>query len=113
MTCFVILASNIIEISCSCYIGFILSPGWKFLKINAGFYPIYLISFGKIVGCLIGLLAINGNNSLDIYVISTINFCFVACIGIIIIFTSIFRVKGMTRVIKKLALERNVDLEES
>ena len=113
LTCFVILASNVIEISCSCYIGFILSPGWKFLKINAGFYPIYLISFGKIVGCLIGLLAINGNNSLDIYVISTINFCFVACIGIIIIFTSIFRVKGMTRVIKKLALERNVDLEES
>ena len=111
LICFNILANNIIEIVCSCYVGFILSPGWKFLNINAGIYPNYLISFGKICGCLIGLLGVKNNFS-NIIVISTISFIFVVFIGVIIIFTPIFNIKGITRVIKKLAIENIGDIEE-
>ena len=51
-----ILLCTIISILASCYLSYLLPPGWKIFFIHAGRLPSCLIVFGKVVGILLNLI---------------------------------------------------------
>ena len=108
MNVLLIVACNIIEICCSCYLSFILSPDWKIFGRGTGHWTNYVIIFGKILGGIICML-LNKEDYLNHWVLIGITFAFFICIFIMLFFTRILKIKGITRVIRKGALEINLD----
>ena len=108
MNVLLIVAFNIIEICCSCYLSFILSPDWKIFRRGTGHWTNYVIILGKILGGIICLL-LNKKDYLNHWVLIGITFAFFICIFTILFFTRIFKIRGITRVIRKGALEINLE----
>ena len=103
-----VLACNITDISCSCYLSFLLSPDWKFLGKGVGYMTNYVILGGKIIGGIICLFLCNKEYT-NHWVLVGITFAFFIFILILSFFTRILRIRGITRVIRKNALEINVE----
>jgi hypothetical protein len=104
----IVLGCNIIDISCSCYLSFILAPEWKIFGKNVGYWSNYMIKVGKIVGGIICMFLCDKDyvNNWVLFGVSTTFFIFFL---ILILFTRIIRIKGITRVLRKTACEINLD----
>ena len=102
-----VLGCNIINLCCSCYLSFIMSPEWRFLCIGVGPSINYVIILGKIIGGIISLFCSN-NDEVNHWIWMGITASFFIYIIILIFFTRIIRVKGITRIIRKMACEINV-----
>ena len=103
-----VLACEITDISCSCYLSFLLSPDWKFLGKSVGYITNYVILSGKIIGGIICLILCSKEYT-NHWVLVGITFAFFIFILILSFFTRILRIRGITRVIRKNALEINLD----
>ena len=103
-----ILGCNIIYISCSCYISFILSQDWKIFGKNVGKWPYYIILCGKISGGLICIFQ-SPNGYINHCILFGISLAFLIFVLILIFFTRILRIKGITRVIRKIVFEIDLD----
>ena len=95
-----ILLSTIISILASCYMAYLLPPGWKIFFIHAGRLPSCLIVFGKVVGILLNLI-----ENYRIYTIfSIISLCYISII-IYLFITNNFRIKVIARIMRKKIFE--------
>ena len=101
----VILISSIIEVLSSCYLAYLTPPEWKFCHINAGVLPLYIMSFGKLIGCLICLTSLIDIALLNIYVIITFTFIGYGITGFYIIKSKNFRIKAIARIMRKAELQ--------
>ena len=102
-----VLGCNIINLCCSCYLSFIMSPDLKFLCLGVGPSINYAIIFGKIIGGIISFF-FSSNNQVNHWIWMGITAAFFIYIFILIFFTRIIRIKGITRIIRKKACEMNV-----
>ena len=102
-----VLGCNIINLCCSCYLSFIMSPEWRFLCIGVGPAINYVIIIGKIIGGIFSLLW-STDNEVNHWIWMAITASFFIYIIILIFFTRIIRMKGITRIIRKKACENNV-----
>jgi len=103
-----VFACNIVDICCSCYLSFILSPEWKIFGRRIGHLNYYFIVLGKICGGIICIF-LEKNNKVNYWVLFGITLVFCAGNVILNLFTRILKIKGITRVIRKSALEINLD----
>ena len=103
-----VLACKITDISCSCYLSFLLSPDWKFLGKSVGYITNYVILSGKIIGGIICLILCSKEYT-NHWVLVGITFAFFIFILTLSFFTRILRIRGITRVIRKNALEINLE----
>ena len=103
---FLVLGCNIINLGCSCYLSFIMSPDLKFLCLGVGPSINYAIILGKIVGGIISLIS-GDKNTLNHWIWMGITIAFFVYIFVLIFFTRITRIKGITRIIRKMACEMN------
>ena len=95
-----ILLCTIISILASCYLSYLLPPGWKIFFIHAGRLPSCLIVFGKVVGILLNLV-----ENYKIYTIFGITFlCYISII-IYLFITHNFRIKVIARIMRKRIFE--------
>ena len=101
-----VFGCNIIDICCSCYLSFILSPEWKIFGRNVGHWYYYIIIFGKIVGGVISFLLSDKGKS-NYWVLVGITCSFFISFLILAFSTRILQIKSITRVIRKTALEIN------
>ena len=108
MNSLLLLLCNIIDICCACYLSFILSPEWKFLGKNVGPWINYIITGGEICGGIICMLLGPEGNVYN-WVLLGISFALFICFLYFIFFTRIFRIKGITRVLRKSVYEINLD----
>jgi len=99
----IILLCSIIVILCSCYLSYLLPPGWKIFFIHAGRLPLCLIIFGKFVGILISIL--NLDEKYNIYTIFIITVLSYGSIIIYLFITSNFRIKVIARIMRKRVFE--------
>ena len=102
-----VLGCNIINLCCSCYLSFIMSPDLKFLCLGVGPSINYAIIFGKIIGGIISFF-FSSNNQVNHWIWMGVTAAFFIYIFILIFFTRIIRIKGITRIIRKMACEMNV-----
>ena len=103
------LVCNIINLSCSCYLSFIMSPDWRFCCISVGPSINYSIIIGKIIGGIISLFFCDDDN-VNHWIWMGIFTAFFIYIFILIFFTRIIRIKGITRIIRKIACEASQNL---
>ena len=103
-----VLGCNIIDICCSCYLSFILSPEWKICGRNVGHWINFIITGGKIGGGLICMFLCD-KEYVTIWVLFGITSAFFICFLLLIFFTRTLKIKGLTRVIRKSAFEINLD----
>ena len=103
-----VLGCNIIDICCSCYLSFILSPEWKILGRNVGHWNYYIIIFGKIVGGIISIF-LSDKGKANHWVLVGITFMFFVSFLILTFCTRILQIKGITRVIRKSVFEVHLD----
>ena len=101
----VILISSIIEVVSSCYLAYLTPPEWKFSHINAGALPLFVMTFGKLSGCLICLSAFTGNLLFNHHIIITITTIGYGISGIFILKSKNFRIKAIARIMRKSELE--------
>ena len=101
----VILLCSILTILSSCYLSYLLPPGWTICCFRAGKLPLFLIIFGKIIGIFISILNTKVNN----LNINTIFCVAILSYGIIIIFLFIsynnFKIKVIARIMRKRVFE--------
>ena len=103
----VFLISSIIEVLSSCYLAYLTPPEWKFSQFNAGALPIYVMTFGKLCGCLICLSAFSGNLLLNHHIIIGLTLLGYGISGIFILKSKNFRIKAIARIMRKSELEQN------
>ena len=103
-----VIACNITDISCSCYLSFLLSPGWKVLGRGVGIYINYIILCGKIIGGIICLFLCREKHT-NIWVMIEISLSFFIFVLVLIFFSRILKIKGVIRVIRRSALETNLE----
>lgn len=103
-----VLACNIIDICCSCYLSFLLSPEWKIFNRNIGHLNNYIIIIGKIIGGIICLLT-SDENYVNYWILISITCGLLIFILYLFLFTRIIKIKGINRVIRKTALEINLE----
>jgi hypothetical protein len=103
-----VLACNITIISCSCYLSFLLPPGWNILGRGVGNYINYIILCGKIIGGIICLF-LCGEKHTNIWVMIGISFTFFIFILILNFFSRIIKIRGIIRVIRRNAIETNLE----
>ena len=111
---FIFLLSSIIEVVSSCYLAYLTPPDHKFSHINAGALPLYIITFGKLCGCLICLTSFadtietinlkNLNNHVVIFLI----FIGYGISGFYMVKSKNFRIKAIARIMRKSELETNI-----
>ena len=100
----VILLCSILTILASCYLSYLLPPGWTICCFRAGKLPLFLIIFGKIVGIFINILN-SKNNNLNINTIFGVT---ILSYGIIIVYllnNQNFRIKVIARIMRKRVFE--------
>ena len=100
----VILLCSILTILASCYLSYLLPPGWTICCFRAGKLPLFLIIFGKIVGIFINILNSKKNN----LNINTIFGVTILSYGIIIVYllnNQNFRIKVIARIMRKRVFE--------
>ena len=103
----VFLISSIIEVISSCYLAYLTPPEWKFSHINAGALPLYVMTFGKLCGCLICLTAFSKNLLLNHHLIIVLTLLGYGISGIFILKSKNFRIKAIARIMRKSELEQN------
>ena len=104
----VILLSSIIEVLSSCYLAYLTPPIWRFSQINAGVLPLYIMTFGKICGCLICLTTFIKKKYLNNIVVFISTFIGYGISGFYMIKSKNFRIKAIARIMRKSELESNV-----
>ena len=74
---FIFLLTSIIEVVSSCYLAYLTPPNHKFYHMNAGSLPLYVMTFGKLCGCLICLTSFTdnfgGENPIKKYILKNLN----------------------------------------
>ena len=103
----VFLISSIIEVLSSCYLAYLTPPEWKFSQFNAGALPIYVMTFGKLCGCLICLSAFSGNLLLNHHIVIGLTLLGYGISGIFILKSKNFRIKAIARIMRKSELEQS------
>ena len=103
----VFLISSIIEVLSSCYLAYLTPPEWKFSQINAGALPLYVMTFGKLSGCLICLTAFTGNYLFNHHIIIGLTILGYGISGIFILKSKNFRIKAIARIMRKSELEQS------
>ena len=103
----VFLISSIIEVLSSCYLAYLTPPEWKFSQINAGALPLYVMTFGKLCGCLICLTAFTGNLLFNHHIIIGLTILGYGISGIFILKSKNFRIKAIARIMRKTELEQS------
>ena len=101
----VFLISSIIEVISSCYLAYLTPPEWKFSHINAGALPLYVMTFGKLSGCLICLTAFSKNLILNHHLVIALTLLGYGISGIFILKSKNFRIKAIARIMRKSELE--------
>ena len=104
-----VLSCDVIYICCSCYLSFLLSPEWKIFGRNVSHWTYYIIICGKILGGII-CMTLCSMESTNHWVLVGITFSFFICILILIFFTRILKIRGITRVIRKTIIEFNLEI---
>ena len=104
---FVILLSSIIEVLSSCYLAYLTPPKWKFSHMNAGSLPLHISTFGKLIGCIICLLAFTEDVLLNNRVIIVITFISYGICVYNILKSQNFRIKAIARIMRRSELETN------
>ena len=104
----VILLSSIIEVLSSCYLAYLTPPVWRFSQINAGVLPLYIMTFGKICGCLICLTTFIKKKFLNNLIVLISTFIGYSISGLYMIKSKNFRIKAIARIMRKSELESNV-----
>ena len=104
---FVILLSSIIEVLSSCYLAYLTPPKWKFSHMNAGALPLHIMTFGKLIGCIICLLAFTEDALLNNRVIIVITFISYGICVYNILKSQNFRIKAIARIMRRSELETN------
>ena len=95
-----ILINKIIEVICSSFLVYLIPPQWKYANIKASSLPIYLMTLGKIVACTFCFL----NSYNNILLITFTVFTYLT-FGIVIYKSPNFRVKALTRILRRKAME--------
>ena len=108
MNILMVLACDIIHVCCSCYLSFLLSPEWKIFGKNVGHWTNYIIISGEIFGGIICLFLCS-EEYVNHWVLVGISFSLFICVLFLIFFTRILKIRGLMRVIRKTALEVNLD----
>ena len=103
----IILISSIIEVLSSCYLAYLTPPEWKFSHINAGALPLYVMTFGKLSGCLICLTAFTGQLLFNHHIIIGLTLLGYGISGIFILKSKNFRIKAIARIMRKSELEQS------
>jgi hypothetical protein len=101
----IIIISSIIEVLSSCYLAYLTPPEWKFCHINAGVLPLYIMSFGKLIGCLICLTSLTNITLLNNHVVMGFTFIGYGITGFYIIKSKNFRIKAIARIMRKAELQ--------
>ena len=104
---FVILLSSIIEVLSSCYLAYLTPPKWKFSHMNAGSLPLHISTFGKLIGCIICLLAFTEDALLNNRVVILITFISYGICVYNILKSQNFRIKAIARIMRRSELETN------
>ena len=95
-----ILIHKIIEVICSSFLVYLIPPQWKYAHIKACSLPIYLMTLGKIIACIFCFLSRFNNILLNAFCI-----CVYLIFGIIIYKSTNFRVKALTRILRRKAIQ--------
>ena len=104
----IITINKIIEFTSSCYLVYLIPPQWKFLHFKAGRIPTYIIAFARLGGCILCLTSfyITENkwnwNQIIITIIAGLMY---GILGIFIYKSENFRVKALSRVLRKQVVE--------
>ena len=101
-----VFGCNVINLSCSCYLSFIMLPDWEFLCLGVGHWINYTIIIGQILGGIISFIFCVDNH-INHWIWMGITFAFFIYIIVLIYFTRIIRIKGIVRIIRKNAIEAN------
>ena len=104
----VFLISSIIEVLSSCYLAYLTPPEWKFSRFNAGALPLYVMTFGKLCGCLICFTAFTSNLLLNHHIIISLTILGYGISGIFILKSKNFRIKAIARIMRKTELEQGI-----
>ena len=97
----------IIEVLSSCYLAYLTPPEWVFSQINAGALPLFVMTFGKLCGCLICLTAFTGNLLFNHHIIIGLTILGYGISGIFILKSKNFRIKAIARIMRKSELEES------
>ena len=100
----IFLLCTIITVLGSCYLSYLLPPGFTISCFRAGKLPLCLIIFGKFVGISLCLL-INVNEKYNIYGIFCISALSYAIIIIHLLVSNNFRIKVIARIMRKRVFE--------
>ena len=104
----IILISSIIEVISSSYLAYLTPPDWKFSHINAGALPLFMMTFGKLSGCLICLTSFSDIILLNNHVVLIFTFLGYGISGFYMAKSKNFRIKAIARIMRKSELETNV-----
>ena len=101
-----IFMHKVIEMFCSCYLVYLIPPKWQYAHIRASSLPIYLMTFGKILACLICLASFNRDDIEFNYHLLTIiaGICY-GLTGLYIYKSKNFKVTSLPRILRQRALE--------
>ena len=117
---FIFLLTSIIEVVSSCYLAYLTPPNHKFYHMNAGSLPLYVMTFGKLCGCLICLTSFTdnfgGENPIKKYILKNLNHLIILILtfigygisGFYMIKSKNFRIKAIARIMRKSELETNI-----
>ena len=104
-----ILLHKIIEVMCSCYLVYLMPPQWKYAHIRASSLPIYLMTIGKFIACIVCFICYNNNKdiifNLNFILLTIIAFVAYGIIGLVVLRSPNFRVKALARILRKRAVE--------
>ena len=102
-----ILLHKIIETICSCYLVYLVPPKWRYAHIRASSLPIYLMTLGKIGGCIFCWASYDIEQiAFNQYVLTGLTFCIYGFIALFFIRSKNFRVSALARILRKKSLER-------
>ena len=105
---FIILISSVIEAVSSCYLAYLTPPDWRFSNINAGALPLYIMTFGKLCGCIICLTSFTNILLFNNHLVIILTFVGYIISGFYIIKSKNFRIKAIARIMRRSELETNV-----
>jgi hypothetical protein len=101
-----IFIHKIIEVISSCYLVYLIPPKWQYSHIRASSLPIYLMTFGKALGCILCMASFDENYiELNQHILTGIAFFFYGFIGLFIYKSKNFRISTLSRILRQRVLE--------
>ena len=95
-----ILFNMIIEVISSSYLSYLLPPGWKFSSIRAGALTVYIMTLGKIAGCLFCFISFK-NSDWNYFGITIVVFLAYTIISIYLYKSTNLRIKPICRIMQQ------------